>query len=76
MKVFTSAMIERDFDAPQVFEFARVIDARQFLADAPRIGWTYDEISGELVEAPVRFTVYDESGKNVTSEAVALGWLE
>lgn len=68
-------MIERDFDAPQVFEFVGVIAVRDFLAQAPRSGWVYDESACELVEAPIEFTIYDESGKNVTSEAVALGWI-
>lgn len=68
-------MLEQDFDAPQVFDFDGVIAVREFLRSAPQSGWTYDEATGGLVPTPVEFTIYDESGNNVTTEAVALGWI-
>jgi hypothetical protein len=75
MKVFVSAMLEQDFDAPQIFDFVGVVAVREFLRTAPRTGWAYDESTGGLVAAPVEFTVYDEAGTNVTTEAIALGWI-
>jgi hypothetical protein len=73
--VITSAGLTEDLDAPQVFTFARALEAHDFIAQAPRTGWAYDEATGGLVTAAVRFSVYDETGADVTAEAVAAGWL-
>lgn len=75
MKVHASAMLEQNFDAPQIFDFVGVVAVREFLRTAPRTGWTYDEATGDLVSTAVEFTVYDESGTDVTAEAIALGWV-
>jgi len=74
LRVITSAALIEEFDAPEVFEFSRVTELRDFLASAPRTGWV-DE-GGSLAPAAVRFTVYDECGKNITADAVELGWMD
>lgn len=73
MRVITSAALTEDFDAPQVFTFDRVIEARDFIAGAPRTGWTVND-DCELVTAAVRFSVYEDNGDDITDEAIADGW--
>lgn len=73
--VITSAGLVKDRDAPQVFNFSRVLEVRDFLASAPRTGWVIDEQTLDLVTAGVRFTVI-EDGKDITDQVVAQGWLQ
>lgn len=71
--VITSAGFVEDLDAPQVFTFSRVTEARDFIAHAPRTGWTVND-DCELVTAAVRFSVYEDNGTDVTDEAIADAW--
>lgn len=75
LTVITSVGLEKDYDAPQVFNFSRVLEVRDFLAQAPRTGWVAYGEKMEFVSAGVTFKVFSR-GEDVTDQIVAEGWLQ
>lgn len=76
-QVATSAALANDFSAPQVFSFANTVELRNFLAEAPRTGWVYDDAACAMTPAAVYFQITDLSDRsNISAQIAALGWID
>lgn len=76
-QITTSAALANDFNAPQVFSFANTVELRNFLAEAPRTGWVYDDDTCAMIPAAVYFRITDLNDRtDISAQVAERGWID